>query len=138
MLLLAGAGLFARSLYNLKAIDPGFRVDDLFAFSIDPSLSGYDGTRVKAFTKTLLERLTATPGIEAAGLSTTRLLEGNQWTTSMTVAGYQAKGNETSTQWANSVSYGYFKTMGIPILVGRDFTDRDERTRPAPPGTFTS
>jgi predicted permease len=135
LLLLIGAALFIRTLNNLLAVDIGFQTTQLVSFGIDPSLSGYDGPRVKAFTKALLERLTATPGIEAAGLSTTRLLEGNQWTTSITVAGYQAKGIENSTQWANSVSYGYFKTMGIPILIGRDFTDRDERTTPASPGT---
>jgi putative ABC transport system permease protein len=135
LLLLIGAALFIRTLNNLLAVDIGFETTHLVSFGVAPSLSGYDSPRVRTFTKALLERLNSAPGIEAAGLATTRLLEGNQWMTSMTVAGYQAKGSENSSQWANAVSYGYFKAMGIPILVGRDFTDHDERTTPAPPGT---
>jgi predicted permease len=135
LLLLICAALFIRTLNNLLAVDIGFQTTHLVSFGIDPSLSGYDSPRVRTFTRELLERLNAAPGIDAAGLATTRLLEGNQWTTSITVAGYQAKGSENSSQWANAVSYGYFKAMGIPILVGRDFTDRDERTTPAPPGS---
>jgi putative ABC transport system permease protein len=135
LLLLIGAALFIRTLNNLLAVDIGFQTTALVSFGIDPSLSGYGGARARTFNKALLERLNATPGIVAAGLATTRLLEGNQWMTSMTVAGYQAKGSENSSQLANAVSYGYFKTMGIPMLVGRDFTERDERATPAPPGT---
>jgi predicted permease len=135
LLLLIGAALFIRTLNNLLAVDIGFETSKLMSFSIDPALSGYDGPRVRTFTAALLERLNGAPGVEAAGLASTRLLEGNQWMTSMTVEGYQAKGNESASQWANAVSHGYFKAMGIPILAGRDFTDRDVRTAAPPTGT---
>ncbi|MBW8868257.1 MAG: ABC transporter permease [Acidobacteria bacterium] len=68
MLLLAGAGLFARSLYNLKNVDPGFRVDDLIAFSIDPSLSGYDGDSLTALYRRVQEELAAVPGVHGVSM----------------------------------------------------------------------
>jgi predicted permease len=135
LLLLIGAALFVRTLNNLLAVDIGFQTSRLVSFSIDPALSGYDSARVRTFTTSLLERLRTAPGIEGAGLATTRLLEGNQWTTSITVEGYQPRGNENSSQWANAISPGYFQAMGIPVLAGRDFTDRDARTAPAAEGT---
>jgi predicted permease len=135
LLLLIGAALFLRTLDNLLRVDIGFESTRLLSFSIDPSLNGYDPQRVRQFTKSLLERLNHAPGVESAGLASVRLLEGNQWNTTMTVEGYQAKGDENSLQWANSISPGYFKAMGIPLLAGRDFNERDERTVAAPKGT---
>jgi predicted permease len=134
LLLLIGAALFIRTLTNLLAVDIGFDARRLVSFSIDPTLSGYDPPRLRTFVKTVLGRLNGAPGIESAGVLGIRLLEGNQWNTSMTVEGYQAKAEENSLQWANTVSPGYFKTMGIPILAGRDFNERDERAVAAPPG----
>ena len=61
MLLLAGAGLFARSLFNLKSIDPGFRVENLIAFSVDPSLSGYDSARTLNYFERMQQELAALP-----------------------------------------------------------------------------
>ena len=135
LLLLIGATLFLRTLDNLLAVDIGFETSRLLSFSIDPSLNGYDPPKLKQFTKTLLERLNAAPGVEGAGLAGIRLLEGNQWSTSMSVEGYQPKPDESQTQWANNISPGYFRTMGIPILAGRDFTERDELTVAPPPGS---
>jgi predicted permease len=134
LLLLIGATLFLRTLDNLLKVDIGFDTSRLLSFSIDPSLNGYDPPKVRRFAKSLLERLHAAPGVDGAGIAGIRLLEGNQWSTSMTVEGYQPKPDESQSQWANSVSPGYFKAMGIPILAGRDFTDRDELTVPPPPG----
>ena len=135
LLLLVGAALFIRTLDNLLAVDIGFESSRLLSFSIDPSLNGYDPPRLRLFVKTLLERLNRMPGVDAAGVATIRLLEGNQWNTSMTVQGYQPKPDENSPIWCNSISPGYFKAMGIPILAGRDFNERDEITVAPPPGS---
>jgi predicted permease len=135
VLLLMGAALFIRTLNNLVAVDVGFETARLVSFSIDPALSGYDPARARTFTKSLLDRLNRAPGIESAGLANVRLLEGNQWSTSLTIEGYRAKPDENSSVLANLVSAGYFKTMGIPMLAGRDFNDRDERTAAPPEGT---
>jgi predicted permease len=134
LLLLIGAALFVRTLDNLLRIDLGFESGRLLSFSVDPSLSGYDPPKLRQFVRTLRERLERTPGVDAAGIAGIRLLEGNQWNASIVVEGYKATGNENSLQWCNVVTPGYFKAMGIPVLVGRDFNDRDERAVPPPPG----
>jgi predicted permease len=134
LLLIIGAALFTRTLGNLLAVDIGFDASHVISFGMDPTLNGYDAPRTRQFTKALLDRLNATAGVESAGIASMRILEGNQWTTSITVEGYQAKSNENSSQWANSISPGYFRTMGIPLIAGRDFTDRDERTAPPAKG----
>jgi putative ABC transport system permease protein len=132
LLLLIGAGLFVRTLDNLLKVDVGFRPQSLISFTVDPSMNGYAGDRTKVFVNTLLERLRTTPGVAAVGTATIRLLEGNQWNTMFTVEGYQPKGDEGPV-WCNSITPGYFAAMGLPILMGRDFTERDARTGPIAP-----
>jgi predicted permease len=127
LLLLVAAGLFIRTLDNLLAVDIGFQTRSLISFSLDPSLNGYSPVRTKQFIHTLLERLNNTPGVAGAGLASIRLLEGNQWSNVMTVAGYAPGPDERTIALNNMISPGYFRAMGIPILMGRDFTDKDER-----------
>ena len=135
LLLLIGAGLFIRTLNNLLAVDIGMRTEQLLSFTVDPSLNGYTPDRTKQFAKTLLERLNAAPGVVSAGLSSQRLLEGNRWSSDMTIEGYTPKGDESMNQYNNAVTPGYFKAMGLPILAGRDFDQRDERWGTIPEGT---
>jgi predicted permease len=134
-LLITGAVLFIRTLDNLLAVDIGFDSSRLLSFGVDPALNGYDAGKARQFAKSLLERLKTTPGVEGAGFATQRLLEGSQWNSSITIEGYQPKPDENVVVWNNAVSPGYFHAMGIPLLAGRDFTDRDERTTPAAEGT---
>jgi predicted permease len=130
MLLLAGAGLFARSLYNLKALDPGFRVDNILAFSVDPSLSGYEGDRLTDLYHRMQEELSAVPGVRDVSMSETGALNGNQWSMTIRVDGYQAKEGEDMNPSVDGVGPRYFATMGIPIVSGREFTDRDVKAAP--------
>jgi len=134
LLLLIGAGLFIRTLDNLLKVDVGFRTSSLISFTLDPSLNGYPEERVREFSRALLEQLRTTPGVSAAGFATMRLLEGNQWSSSVTIEGYERKGDESTVTWCNAISPGYFQTMGIPILMGRDFAARDARTVAPEPG----
>jgi predicted permease len=121
-----GAALFIRTLANLGAVDIGIKTTNLLAFEVDPSRNGYPAPRIKQFSKQLLERVHASPGVQRASLATTRILEGNQWSSSVAIEGYQFKPDESTSQLCNTVSPGYFRTLGIPLLTGRDFTDRDE------------
>ncbi len=126
-LLLAGAGLFVKSLGNLKNLDTGFhRMDNLVVFQVDPALSGYAGQQRKQFLKNVLEQLRALPGVTAASYATISLLAGGEWDSSMSVEGHQNKDGEDIQAYMNALSPGYFQAMGVPILAGRDFDSRDE------------
>jgi predicted permease len=124
-LLLFGAGLFVRSLQNLKGTDPGVSLDNLVSFQLSPSMSGYDNDRANIFYRDLLERLRSAPGIRSAAFAFVPVLAGNEWDSSMSVEGHQAKDGEDMQAFMNAVSPGYFGTMKIPLLEGRDFRSSD-------------
>jgi predicted permease len=126
-LLLFGAGLFVRSLQNLKTTDTGVALDNLVTFQLSPSLSGYDETRGQLFYEQLLDRLRAAPGVKAAALASVPILAGNEWDSSTAVEGYQFKDGEDMQAFMNALSPGYFETMNIPIVDGRDFRNSDAR-----------
>jgi predicted permease len=133
LLLLIGAGLFIRSLQNLRNLGPGFAPENLVAFNIDPSLNGYDSPRAKAFYQRLSDNLGSIPGVRSVGLASMRILEDNEWDSGLTVEGYTAKNGEHIQAFMNAISPGYFQTLGVPILAGRDFTIRDnEEIRHSP------
>lgn len=127
LLLLIGCGLFIRSLHNLKTLDPGFQTTKLIAFAMNPSLTGYVPEQTRAFYKRLESELAALPGVQSAGLGRVRLLDGDRSDSSITVEGYRAKDGEDMNPWVNQVSSGYFATVGIPLLAGREFRASDER-----------
>jgi predicted permease len=124
-LLLFGAGLFVRSLQNLKTADTGVALDNLITFQLAPSLSGYDDRKATNFYSQLLTRLRSAPGVESAGLAAVSILSGDEWDSSMSVEGHHPVDGEDMQAFMNALSPGYFKTMRIPLLEGRDFTDAD-------------
>ena len=127
VLLLVGAGLFIRSLRNLRTLDLGMKTDNLIAFNGGTALNGYTPVRSKQFLKQLLDRVTALPGVTSMAYAQIGILEGNEWDSSMSVEGYEPKPGENMNPFCNAVSPGYFKTMQIPLVAGRDFDDRDAR-----------
>jgi predicted permease len=127
-LLLFGAGLFVRSLQNLRLVDTGFRdMDNLVTFQVAPALSGYDAPRTVHFYEELLNNIRAVPGVRTAGLASVALLSGDEWDSQTMVEGYNSKESEDMQAFMNSISPGYFATMGIPLKEGRDFDRRDMR-----------
>lgn len=137
ILLLIGAGLFIRSLRNLRTLDLGLNTSNLIAFNVSPTLTGYTPVRTKQFDKQLLDRVSALPGVASMAFAQIGLLEGNEWDSSMSVEGYEAKPGEDMNPYCNAVSPGYFKTMGIPLVAGRDFDDRDVRYETVQPNSDT-
>src|SRR5579864_2837132 len=126
LLLLIGAGLFVRSLDNIRNLGPGFPVERLIGFQIDPSLSGYKGAGAKAFFERLRENVAAVPGVQSVGLASMRILEGNEWDNSQTVEGYvPGRAEDRAYGYMNIVDAGYFATLGIPMAAGRNFTIND-------------
>ena len=124
-LLLFGAGLFVRSLQNLKTTDTGVALDNLVTFQLSPDLSGYDDQRTVLFYQQLLERLRSAPGIRSAALAAVPILAGNEWDSSTSVEGHKPADGEDMQAFMNALSPGYFETMRIPILEGRDFSPMD-------------
>jgi predicted permease len=124
-LLLFGAGLFVRSLQNLQTTDTGVQMDNLITFRLSPSLSGYDNPRTVNMYNELLERLRSTPGIKAASHVAVSILSGDEWDSTTSVEGHNAKDGEDMQAFMNALSPGYFETMGIRLLEGRDFRQTD-------------
>jgi predicted permease len=125
LLLLLGSALFVQSLGNLHRVDPGFQATNLVRFKLDPMLSGYDVERTKQFFQRLRERMEGLPGVESAGLAVMAIMEGNEWDSTITVEGYRTTEGENMNPHFNSISKGYFETLGLAIRSGRDFDDRD-------------
>ena len=130
LLLLIGAGLFIRSLSNLKDLDSGFRTGNLIGFAIDPPMNGYKPERSLDFYRRLRESLDVLPGVQSASLAVMPVLAGWEWDSSMAVEGYQHKPSEAPDPHMQFVSPDYFKTMDVPILLGRDFRMTDGRGAP--------
>jgi predicted permease len=128
-LLLFGAGLFTRSLQNLRGTDTGVREpENLISFQVDPGLNGYDDARATNFQNQLLERVQAIPGVSGAGASSVAILAGNEWDSTMSVEGHKASNGEDMQAFMNALTPGYFKAMHVPILAGRDFQLTDQPT----------
>ena len=128
LLLLIGAGLFLRSLENLSHLGAGFNASRLIGFEIDPTLSGYKDERTKVVYRDLTDSLKGLPGVESVGLASMRILENDEWDSSMTVEGYNPdKPDDRAEPYMNSISPNYFATLGVPIVAGRDFTTADSR-----------
>jgi predicted permease len=129
-LLLAGAGLFVRTLINLKQTNAGFQeIDNLVTFQVDPALSGYTMPRMETFYRELLANIRATPGVKTASYAIVPVLAGNEWDSTMSVEGHEVKDGEDMQAFMNGVSPEYWKTMGVPLAAGRDFSEHDDGLR---------
>jgi predicted permease len=125
--LLVGAGLFLRTLDNLRRVDVGFNPGNIALFRVSPRLNGYDDARIVAFYHELLERIAATPGVRAAALSQQALLSGSESTTDMFVQGEEYTPGKPHNIYTLTVSPVFFDTMEMPLVAGRGFTDRDSQ-----------
>lgn len=128
LLLLIGAGLFIGSLRNLKTLNPGFRTTNLISFAVNPALNGYDRSRSREFLKTMQASLEGLPGVQNVGLGRVRLLDGDRSDSTITVEGYRSKDGEDMSPWVNAISPGYFATIGVPVISGREYRVSDERS----------
>ena len=123
IVVLAGAGLLVRTLRNLKNLNPGFDTRNVLTFVMDPTLIGYKTVDLDNFYRRLQERLAAMPGVTSASYSWRALLGGGLWTTSFHLAGRPK--DEESDADVLPVGAGFFHTMRIPLLAGRDFNGAD-------------
>ena len=125
VVLLIAAGLFVRSLENLRKVDTGLNVSRLVQFSVDPSLNGYTAQRISTLERELVARFQSMPGVESAAISSVAKMHGFEWDSTVTIEGYQTKQGENIGPYMDAVSPGYVTTMGMRILEGRDLRDND-------------
>ena len=125
LLLLVGAGLFVRTIQNLRLVDTGIRLDHLIMFQINPRFSGYTEEQAAAARKRVLDRVGALPGVRSVSATSDPELAGDNTSGDIVLAGYTAKEDEDMTAELPFVTPGYFSTLGIPLLAGREFTDGD-------------
>ena len=130
LLMLIAAALFARSLHNLKNVDLGFRRERLLSFAVDPSLGSYKAERIRRFAEEVRERVAATPRVQSAAVGVMSVINGDHSRASISIEGYQPKDEENMSPCFDTVSAGYFQTMGIPLLAGREFSARDRMGAP--------
>jgi predicted permease len=127
LVLLVGAGLFLRSLVNLNNVDTGFNKENVLRLQVDASSIGYkeDEPRLPALYQQIEERVSALPGVRAASFSSFTFHEGS-WNTDITVPGFDPHLDVDAKH--NVIGNGYFETMQIPLLAGRNFGPQDTAT----------
>jgi predicted permease len=134
LLLLIGAGLMVRTLINLQRVEPGFNEEKLLLFNIDPSLLGYKDDRLRNFYQQVFARLEAVPGVQAVTFSRSALL--SRGATSGTFdlpnakPGPDGKVPQTAEVYFHEVRENFMEAMGIPLLLGRMFTAKDDLKAP--------
>ncbi len=124
LLLLVGAALFVRTLGNLRQVDAGFRRTHAVIAEVEPSRNGYKGQRLREFYERWRERVESLPGVRSASLAAITPLSGSRWNGEAAVEGREPQANEPSVDF-NAVGPRYFETMGIRVLLGREFREED-------------
>ncbi len=127
--LLIGAGLLLRALHQFYAVDTGFEREKVVQGWVFPALAGYDHPTEMRLYRELLEKFNATPGVQAASLSRLRMIFGN-WYRDAWVQGAAVDAAETRQVYCDPVGPRFFATMGIPLLLGREFSAADTETSP--------
>lgn len=125
MALLISAGLFLKSLTNVSRIDLGIRIDNVITFGISPSLNGYDSTQSRLLFERVEEELATLPGVTAVSASMIALMAGNSWGNDVLVEGFERGPDTDANSRFNEIGAGYFKTLGVQLLAGREFTESD-------------
>lgn len=130
MALLISAGLFIKSLRNVSRVELGLNVDNVVVFRISPELNGYDSTRSHVLFARVEEELAALPGVSGVTASYIPILSGSNWGSDVKVEGYKRGPDTDANARFNTVGPEYFRTMGIPLIAGREFTRTDAAGAP--------
>jgi predicted permease len=142
LLLLIAAGLFVRSLQSARAIDPGVDAEKLVSAPLNINLLRYTRVQGREFYRQVVERMSHVPGVESASLARVAVLSGGGRVLSLLIEGRQGTDDRSMSEGsgvaaadptminANVVGPGFFRTLGIPLMAGRDFNDQDIDGRP--------
>ena len=129
-LILIGAALLFDTLQRLRIMNPGFDRDHVVTFTLDPSLKSYTPAQTLALSKALLEKASALPGVISASLAALPLMRGTGVKATLAPTGARITSSDFLSASVNNVTPGYFQTMGIRLLSGRDFTWFDRDVKP--------
>jgi predicted permease len=124
LVLVTGAGLYFRTLVNLVRIEPGFAMDHLLSFAVEPGGSGYQTSRTVAYFDEIQRALSAVPGVKSTALVYNPLLGGWLQSEGFSIPD-RASGGQNLGSTVLTVSETFFGTIGIPIIAGRDFRASD-------------
>jgi predicted permease len=127
LVLLVVAGLLVQSLINVTRVDLGLRVESVVTFTVSPGRNGYDRESILGLFERLEQELEAEPGVTHVAAASVRILSRNNWGSRVRVGGSEGRPSIDSNASMNHVDPGFFATLSIPLLAGRDFTlaDRD-------------
>jgi predicted permease len=125
MVLLAGAGLFSRSLIKLQEENVGFNRDNVLVVRIDPRLGAYKPTELSALYRQLLDRIKDIPGVQSATVATYSPISGTGRSSTITVRGYTARSDEDMEVSDMLIGPDYGATLGLPLILGREIDKRD-------------
>jgi len=130
VILLAGAGLFVRTLDNLRHESVGFETGNMVTFGLDPASSGYGEDRTQQIVTNSLEDLQRIPGVISVAATTDPEFGGNNTSSNFSVQGYKASEDENMNFEQPRITPGYFATLRQPLLTGREFTAADAKGQP--------
>jgi predicted permease len=124
-ILLVPTGLFMKSLVNLLNVDLGLKTENVVTFRISPELSGYKPAQSRALFERAEEQLAGMPGAASVTASMVPLISGSSWGNNLTVEGFSRDPNADTHSMFNVVGPGYFRMLGVPLVAGREFAERD-------------
>jgi predicted permease len=130
-LLLVGAGLFIRTLYNLKRVGLGFNPENLLVFRLQPERAGYKDERLLQFYQQVFDRLDHVPEVSAATFARVPLIADDNWFFDFLLPGETVETAAEHETMRQVVRENYFATMEIPFLRGREFTVHDNQHAPS-------
>jgi predicted permease len=128
LVLVTGAGLLARTMWNLLQLDMGFDREHVLTVRIDPRSAGFLPAQLPPLYAQLVERMRAVPGVRSATIAASSIAGGGTRSSGINVAGYTPGPRENMSVDENFVDSGYFETTGMPLVEGRDFDVRDTET----------
>jgi predicted permease len=131
VMLLGGAGLFVRTLDNLRHEQVGFETTNMAVFQLDPTNSGYGEDRTPQIVNSSLDALRGIPGVTSEAATTDPELSGDSTTSNFSVQGYKPTEEESMNFEQPRITAGYFATLHQPVLVGREFTSSDVKGQPS-------
>jgi putative ABC transport system permease protein len=128
--LLVGAGLLARTVYNLQRADLGFPAERLALVRVDVREAGYEDARRESVLHELVGQIQRIPGVQAASFSQLGLFSGGESFTTIEVEGYTPKGDHDRGSALDVIGPGYFSTLHVPMRLGREILETDRGNAP--------